>query len=74
MAKLSTKGFVFTLLLTLSGLAGAQVIATATGPNKVYIEQIGSSNRITIDQLGGTNSVGGTAGTEIVDATSHTWC
>lgn len=31
----------------------------ATGPNKVYIEQVGSSNRITIEQVGGTNSVGG---------------
>lgn len=32
-----------------------------TGPNKVYIEQIGNTNRVIIEQVGGTNSVGGTA-------------
>jgi hypothetical protein len=43
----------------LSGIAVAQ--SAATGPNKVYIEQVGSNNRITIQQVGGTNSVGGVA-------------
>lgn len=33
----------------------------STGPNKVYIEQIGNSNTVTIEQVGGSNSVGGTA-------------
>ncbi len=32
-----------------------------TGPNKVYIEQIGNTNTVTIEQVGGTNSIGGTA-------------
>jgi hypothetical protein len=46
--------------MTLSGVSVAQS-SVATGPNKVYIEQVGSSNRITIEQVGGTNSVGGVA-------------
>lgn len=32
---------------------------TATGPNNVYIEQIGNTNAITIEQVGGTNNIGG---------------
>ena len=43
-----------------SGLSVAQANIT-TGPNKVYIEQLGSSNTVTIQQVGGTNNVGGTA-------------
>ncbi len=39
--------------------SGAQAQGAGTGENKVYIEQIGSSNTITIQQVGGTNSVGG---------------
>lgn len=35
----------------------------ATGPNSVYIEQLGSSNTVTIEQVGGTNKVGGTNST-----------
>ena len=35
----------------------------ASGPNNVYIEQIGSSNTITIQQVGGSNNIGGTAST-----------
>ena len=31
----------------------------ATGENKVYIEQTGSSNLITIDQIGASNNLGG---------------
>ena len=38
---------------------GSGAYALDTGPNKVYIDQIGDSNRITIQQVGGTNSVGG---------------
>ena len=34
----------------------------STGPNKVYLEQIGDSNTITVQQVGGTNNVGGTNG------------
>jgi hypothetical protein len=44
------------MLLSFATISGAQ---TATGPNKVYIEQVGSSNTITIEQVGGTNNVGG---------------
>ncbi len=44
------------LLLSLSFNVAAQ---TATGPNNVYIEQIGSSNTVVIEQVGGTNRVGG---------------
>ena len=44
------------VLLSFATISGAQ---TATGPNKVYIEQVGSSNTITIEQVGGTNNVGG---------------
>lgn len=48
------------MLLGFATISGAQ---TATGPNKVYIEQVGSSNTITIEQVGGTNNVGGVATT-----------
>ena len=39
----------------------AQVLNTATGPNKVYIEQVGNTNTITLEQTGGTNNIGGVA-------------
>jgi len=44
-------------LLGYAAISNAQ--STATGPNKVYIEQVGSSNTITIEQVGGTNNIGG---------------
>lgn len=37
----------------------------STGPNNVYIEQIGNTNTITIQQVGASNNVGGIAGTTI---------
>ena len=43
-----------------------------TGPNKVYIEQIGSTNTVTIQQVGGTNNVGGVAGNVVVAGTGIT--
>lgn len=55
-----------------SGLVSAQA-SIATGPNNVYIEQIGSSNTVTIQQVGGTNNVGGTAVNALsVDSTGLT--
>ena len=44
---------------------------TATGENKVYIEQAGNTNTITIQQVGGTNNVGGNNGTPSVSAADH---
>ena len=40
-----------------------------TGPNRVYVEQIGNTNTVTIEQVGGTNDVGGTGGSVAVDNT-----
>jgi len=51
-----------------SGMASSQVLTPATGPNSVYIEQLGSSNTITIEQVGGSNGVGGTANLTPSDA------
>lgn len=48
-------------LLSYASIGMAQT--AATGPNKVYIEQVGSSNTITIEQVGGTNNVGGVTNT-----------
>jgi hypothetical protein len=48
----------FALILASFGTVMAQ--SASTGPNKVYIEQIGNSNTITIEQVGGTNNIGGT--------------
>ena len=48
-------------LSLLSGTSMAQVLNTATGPNKVYIEQVGNTNTITLEQTGGTNNIGGVA-------------
>ena len=41
---------------------------SSTGPNSVYIEQLGNGNIIKIDQVGGTNDVGGVAGSVTVDS------
>lgn len=46
--------------------------AQSTGPNKVYLEQIGDSNTITVEQVGGTNNVGGTAGNVTVNGSNVT--
>ena len=46
-------------MVTLLGSYHGYAQSTATGPNKVYIEQVGSSNTLTIEQVGGTNMVGG---------------
>lgn len=60
------------LLLGYASIGVAQS-TIATGPNKVYIEQVGSTNTITIQQVGGTNSVGGTAvDAQTVDSTGLT--
>ena len=61
--KIVVQALITTGVISASGLVQAQA---STGPNKVYIEQVGSSNTVTIQQVGGTNSVGGTA----VDALS----
>lgn len=58
-----TKTVITVLLASIAASGWAQVSNTATGPNKVYIEQIGSSNTITLEQVGGTNGIGGTAST-----------
>lgn len=58
-------------VISVSGVTQAQAIAT--GPNKVYVEQVGNTNTITIQQVGGTNSVGGTATDALsVDSTGLT--
>ena len=43
--------------------SGVAPVLPSTGPNTVYIEQLGSSNVVTIEQVGGSNKVGGTANT-----------
>lgn len=57
-------------LATAMNIAAAQ--SAATGPNRVYIEQIGSTNLVTIQQVGGTNNVGGVAGNVVVAGTGVT--
>ena len=63
-------------ILTVTGmlLSGLAMAADATGPNSVYIQQVGSSNTITIEQVGGTNRVGGVTNTTpvAVDGTGVT--
>ena len=49
-----------------SGLATAQ---SPTGPNNVYIEQIGNQNVISIQQIGSANQVGGTTNNSIAVST-----
>jgi len=56
-------------VLLFSGLTMA--VGTATGPNNVFIEQLGNTNTITIEQVGGTNNVGGVAGTITTDQTTN---
>jgi hypothetical protein len=57
--------------MPVSGIAVAQ--SAATGPNKVYIEQVGDSNTVTIQQVGGSNNVGGVGVTsKTVDAAGVT--
>lgn len=60
-------------ILVLSGMAssGMAVAQSASGPNKVYIEQVGNTNTITIEQVGGTNNVGGVAGVSTVAALTN---
>ena len=50
------------------------VLATnpASGPNNVYLEQIGNSNTITIEQVGGTNNIGGVNGSIAIDQNNIT--
>lgn len=48
------------VLATMLFVPALGVAQTATGPNDVYIEQVGNSNAVTIEQVGGTNRVGGT--------------
>ena len=59
-------------IVALSFTLLAQAAGEATGPNKVFIEQIGNSNTVTIEQVGGTNNVGGIAGSVSVDQTGVT--
>jgi hypothetical protein len=64
------------VILGLPMFAQAQSVNnTATGPNNVYIEQIGNTNTITIQQVGGANNVGGVAGTTVTTDTNGvtTW-
>ena len=68
--KLNTAHTIFAVLAFVSLNAVAQ--NAATGPNKVYLEQIGSTNTITVQQIGGTNNVGGTAGNVVVDTSGVT--
>jgi hypothetical protein len=48
-------------LLFATTLVFAQAQNLSTGPNNVYIEQVGNTNTVTIEQVGGTNRVGGIA-------------
>jgi hypothetical protein len=58
--KLSSK-LLTILMVAMPLVAFAQAQNASTGPNKVYIEQIGSTNTITIEQVGGSNNIGGNA-------------
>lgn len=62
------KNIVLVTALAMAGVSNAQ--SAATGPNKVYIEQVGNSNTVTIQQVGGTNNVGGTSVTASAVATT----
>jgi hypothetical protein len=57
------KSILAVMLATASAVGWGQVANTATGPNKVYIEQVGNTNTITLEQVGGTNGIGGTVST-----------
>lgn len=69
--KLNTAKNVFAVVAFVSLNAVAQQ-NTATGPNKVYLEQIGDTNTIVVNQIGGTNNLGGTNGNVSVDGTGIT--
>ena len=61
--------------IAVASFIALNAMAQSTGPNKVYLEQIGDSNTITIEQVGGTNNVGGISnqnGTPTVDNTGIT--
>jgi hypothetical protein len=62
-----SRNLIAAAVIAICGTAAAQ-----TGPNKVYLEQIGNSNTITVEQVGATNNVGGTAGNVSVDGTGVT--
>lgn len=62
-----SRNLIAAAVIAVCGSAMAQ-----TGPNRVYLEQIGSSNTITVEQVGSTNQVGGTAGNVVVDNTGVT--
>jgi hypothetical protein len=55
--------------LAVSPMAFAQT--ASTGPNKVYIEQIGNTNTLTIQQVGGTNTVGGVTNTSMTTSNTN---
>jgi hypothetical protein len=65
------KQIVFLFLLTLFACEVTAVPNDATGPNKVYIEQVGNTNTITLEQVGGTNNIGGVNGTISVSTSDH---
>jgi hypothetical protein len=50
-------------------LSVAVAAAGSSGPNNVYIEQIGNSNLLTIEQVGGGNNIGGVANDNLSVAT-----
>ena len=52
--------------IAIAAFVAVNAWAQSTGPNKVYLEQIGDNNTITIQQVGGTNNVGGTNGNATV--------
>lgn len=58
--------------IALAAFVALNAWAQSTGPNKVYLEQIGDSNTITVEQVGGTNNVGGTGGNVSVNGTNVT--
>lgn len=65
MKKTQASNKILTILLTTTIVAFASTAFAqnaSTGPNKVYIEQLGNTNTVSIEQVGGTNSVGGTSG------------
>lgn len=63
-----------TAMACLSVIFGSQAAIAqqaATGPNSVYIQQLGSSNTITIEQVGGTNRIGGVTNTSSTTVDSN---
>jgi hypothetical protein len=70
--KLSRKLLTILVLAAMPMSGMALAAGTATGPNSVYVEQVGSTNTIAIEQVGGSNNVGGTAGTISIDSVGVT--